>query len=139
MDATVAAPAAGPILSAPMQPIGSLIDQFYDLRERKRELARELKEVEEQMADLEERVINAMDAQETDLSRGRRAKASISESEVPVVEDWDEFWIYVKQSDAPHMFERRPSVSAWRELREQGEEVPGTRPFKKRSLSVRKI
>jgi hypothetical protein len=131
MDATVAAPTS--------QSLGSLIDEYYDLRERKRELDKEVKEVAAEMTAIEERVINALDADEVTMSRGRRASAAVTESEVPVVEDWDAFQTYVLENEALHLLERRASVAAWRELKDSGEMVPGTRPFKKRSLSVRKV
>lgn len=131
MNATVAAPVG--------QSLGSLIDEYFALRERKRELDRELKELKDEMAALEERVINALDADEVTLSRGRRASASITETVVPVVEDWDTFQAYVLQNEALHLLERRPSTAAWRELKDSGELVPGTRPFIKRDLSVRKV
>jgi hypothetical protein len=130
MDATVA---------APTQSLGSLIDEIYDLREQKREIEKEMKEIEAQMADLEARIINLLDADEVTLSRGRRASASVTESEVPVVEDWDEFQDYVLRNQALHLLERRASVAAWRELKQAGEDVPGTRPFIKRKLSIRKV
>ena len=126
-------------VAAPPQSLGSLIDEYYDLRERQREISQEEKELKEEMVALEVRIINLLDADEVTLSRGRRASAGIAESEVPVVEDWDVYSAYILENQALHLLERRPSVSAWRELKDSGEHVPGTRPFIKRSLSVRKV
>ena len=130
MDATVA---------APHQSLGSLIDEMFDLRERKRELERELKEIEETMADRESQVIQMLDKDEITLSRGRRASASITESEVPVIEDWEAVQEYIRENDALHLLQRRVSSTAWRELKDAGELIPGTRPFTQRKLSLRKV
>lgn len=130
MDATVAAPS---------QSLGSLIDEYFDLREKKREIEKEVKEVSAQMDDLEARIINQLDADEVTLSRGRRASASISEEEVPDVEDWDAVHEYIMSNDALYLLNRKLTTAAWRELKDSGTLIPGTRPFTRRKLSVRKV
>lgn len=121
------------------QSLGSKIDEMFELRERKRELNSELKDIEAEMRALEQDIIAELDAQDLRFSGGTRARATISESEVPTVTDWDAFYQYVIENEAPYLFERRVAAAAWRELQQAGEAVPGTEPFTKRSLSLRKV
>ena len=120
------------------QSLGSKIDELFELRERKRELTEQLNEIKAEYEELEREIMQNLDDFGIDLARGTMAKVSISESEVPTVEDWDAFYDYVRQEDAFYLFERRVAARAWRELYQSGELVPGTAPFTKRTLSLRK-
>ena len=132
--ATIAAPATAPVAS-----VGSLIDQYFDLREQLREVQAQEKEVKAAMAVVEEELIKLYDAQEITLCRGRRARASLTSQDIPMVKDWDEFYKYVLDNQAFHMLERRPATAACRELRDSGEEVPGVDFFTRRGISVTKL
>jgi hypothetical protein len=129
--ATIAAP--------PPASVGSLIDEYFDLRNELRDVQSQEKDIKASMTQIEEQLLALYDEQGITLCRGRRASASITTGEVPVVRDWDAFYEYVLENSALHLLERRPSTAAWRELREGGEEVPGTEPFTKRGISVRTL
>lgn len=120
------------------QALGDKINELYDLRERKRELNAELKEINEESAALEASILAELDAQGTRLSASSRARVSISETTVAQVEDWEAFHDYVRANDAFYLFERRVANAPWRELHQAGETVPGTQPFVRRSLNLRK-
>lgn len=127
-------------IAAPGNPsLGSLIDQYFELRSEKKEHDAASKECADAMASIEADLLELFDQQGLNLCRGRKASASISEVEIPIVEDWDAYQEYIKENDALHLLERRPATRAWRELYESGELVPGTSPFKKRGINVRKI
>lgn len=121
------------------QSLGSMIDELDELRDRKRELNAELKDIEATMKALEQEIINELDSQGLKFGGGSKARATISETEVPTVVDWDAFYDYVIENKAPYLFERRVAAAPWRELHEAGEAIPGTEPFTKRSLSLRKL
>ncbi len=120
------------------QKLGSKIDQLYQLREEYRALNRRIKEIKQAMSDLEDAIIADMDSMELKMTRVGRASATISEVTVPTVEDWDAAYQYILENEAPHLLERRVASTAWRELYEAGELVPGTKPFVRRTLSLRK-
>lgn len=119
--------------------LGSKLDALADLRDRKKEINAELTDVSQAYTELEREIIDLLDQQGTRMTGSARFRASISESTVPTVTDWDAFYAYVIANESPYMFERRVSASAWRELVESGEPVPGTEPFTRRSLSLRKV
>lgn len=121
------------------QAIGPKIDALYELRERKRALEAELKDVNGRIDELDAELQDEMAFQGVTMSRGTRASVSLTESTVPQIEDWDEVMKYAKEYDAFYLFERRVSATPWRELHESGQTVPGTKPFVRKKLSVRKV
>lgn len=123
---------------SPQAAIGTLIDELNDLRERKRELNQQLKDLDEQYKELERQILEHMDAAGTELVASGRTRVSVTRQVVPSVNDWEAFEQYVKDNDAMYLFERRVASKPWRELYESGEQVPGTEPFERRSLSLRK-
>ncbi len=119
--------------------LGAAIDRYKEMRDQLRAAEKEAKLIREEMEELEIQLLEMLDSQDLTHSRGRKASATVSEQDVPVVEDWEAFEEYVKANDALYLFERRPATKAWRELREIGEEVPGTKPFTRRKINVRAI
>lgn len=126
------------VAAPPEQSIGSLVDELYELNQRKAEINKELKDLNAVIEDIEEKIFGRLDQLEIDQVRGRTAKVTVTHSVVPTVKDWEAFHRYVKENDMLYLFERRVSTAAWRELHQSGETVPGTEPFTKRGLSVRK-
>lgn len=117
--------------------LGEMISALYDLRERKRAMTTLFNALDKNYRALEAEIISAMDAQDTELARSSKASASISEQLVPNIVDRDAFNAYLKETDQLHLYQNRIVATAWRELIDSGEEVPGTEPFKKRTLSLR--
>lgn len=118
--------------------LGDMIDRLAEIRDEKRGLNNQLKELDEQFKDLQEAIMQALDAQGMQFGGSSRYRATITESVVPTVEDWQGVEEFVKQEDALFLFERRIAVAAWREFHESGTLVPGTSPFTKRGLSLTK-
>jgi hypothetical protein len=116
--------------------IGPIIDQLHDLRERKRELMKQVEVIEAEYGALEEQLMEKLDKEGTGKGAGTKASASISVSVVGNVTDWDKFHAYVKKTGFFHLFQRRLSDPAVRELFDQGKKVPGVEPFKKRRLNL---
>jgi hypothetical protein len=117
--------------------IGPTIDKLYDLRERKRALEASIKEIEEEYTDLEERLLEKLEAEGSDKGAGKTASVSVTRNVVGNVTDWEKFNAYVKKTGFFHLFQRRLSDAAVRELFEQGKKIPGCEPFTKRRLNVR--
>jgi trimethylamine:corrinoid methyltransferase-like protein len=119
--------------------LGAKIEQLAVLRDKKKELNNELKEVDEQFKALEQEVMHDLDEQGLAFSGGHTHRVTISEQSVPTVDDWHAVEQWAKDNDALYLFQRRLSATAWRELQDAGELVPGTTPFVQRSLSLRKL
>ena len=130
-------------MSAQLQPIetvGGLIDELFLLREQRRKLAETDKSLQAQYADLEAKLIAALDLQETTQARGRSATATLNEEELATVTDWSQVHEFVRSQNAFFLLQRRINSAAWREAAaERGEPIPGTTLFKKRSIVLRRI
>ena len=118
---------------------GALIDQHWAAREEKRRLEEQAKEVEVKIKQIEEVLLERMDAEGLEKATGTKASVSISTSVVADVQDWDLLWPYIAKNKLFHMIQRRVSDPAYRELLDMGKKVPGVLPFTKRKLNLRSL
>lgn len=118
--------------------LGSRIDELTAIRDHKRTLTAELKAVSEHYDTVKGAVLDALDAQDMIQGRGRTASATVTETVVPNVREWDAVQAYIRANEADYLYERRISATAWRELLESGIEVPGIQPFTRRDIALRK-
>lgn len=119
--------------------LGSAIDALWALREKKRKLETQVKEIEAAIADSETQVMELMDKEGVEKTTGKKASVSITSNVVPQVEDWDAFYAYIHRNKYYHLLERRPSVTGCRELFETKGKLPGVLPFTKRKLNLRTV
>ena len=121
-------------------PLGDLIDEAFDVREARRKLAIEDRALVKRMEELEQKIFAKLDAEKTDRGASKKASASITTTEEPRVVDWEAFCAYAKRTGNMHLFQRRVSAPAWRELRSMKKaEVPGLEAFESRNLNLRVI
>lgn len=121
------------------QSLGSLIDGIWAKREAKRALESQIKKIEEEVAEMEEALISRLDKEGTDKATGKRASVSISETQVANIVDFEALSAFVKKTGYFHLFQRRVTDTACRELWEQGKQIPGLQPFTKRKLNIRTV
>lgn len=124
--------------------LGGKIDRMYDLREKKRLLDKQIADIEAEFDALKDGLIEQLDAQGVVGSRGARATVSISKVVVPVVKDWDKAIAYIRKNGFEHLFERRISSTAFREVLEQiGEKKilkeTGMEPFTKTNVNLKTL
>lgn len=129
-------PAAVARKLVPVQ-IGPTIDALDNLRENKRKLQAEIDIIEGEYRELEEALMDKLEAEGSDKGSGKHASASITRSVVGNVTDWDKLNAYVKKTGYFHLYQKRLSDPAVRELFEQGKKIPGCEPFTKRRLNLR--
>lgn len=118
-------------------PIGPTIDKLNALRESKRGLEAQIKDIEAKYSVLETELLEKLEAEGTDKGAGKTASVSVSTSVVGNVTDWAAFEAYVIKTKYTHLFQRRLSDAAVRELFDQGKKVPGVEPFTKKRLNLR--
>jgi len=103
----------------------------------------ELKQAEEEYEAVADRIFALMDAQETETIRNTKVglQVSISESELDVIEDYDNFTRFVLRHKLLHFFQRRLSPAVVREWRAANPKkaIPGLGKFTKRRLHVTTI
>ena len=119
--------------------MGSLIDKMSTLRDQRRVLAEQDKKLKEEYDGLEIQLMEVFDKQDTRKGEGKKASASISDSIIPNVVDWDAFYAYIIKNKFTHLLQRRPSTEACRELFETKGKIPGVEPFTKRTVNLRNL
>jgi hypothetical protein len=120
--------------------VGSLIDGLFDLREERRELAATDRILKTRYESLETRLMAALDGQEMTQARGGKATATVCEDDYATVVDWDRLYQYVAQNQAFHLLQRRINNAPWKEFCAlNGQPVPGTDIFRKRTIALRRI
>ena len=122
-----------------MSTIGAKIDKLHDLREQKRALEEQIKEIVGKASELENALMEQMDTEGVSKSTGNSATVSITLSVKPSVDDWEAFYKYIHRMKYYHLLERRPSVTGCRELLETKGKIPGIVPFTQRKLNIRSV
>jgi hypothetical protein len=108
------------------------------VRDQKRVREEQIKELNKTLNDLQARFIQSAKAAGTEYARSALGSATIVQTVVPQIDDWDLVAEWIKENDALYLLHRRISSVAWKELRDMGEDIPGVEPFTKVSVSLRK-
>ena len=119
--------------------VGKAIDTLWGLREKKRLKEAEIKLIEADIAAAESMVFERLDAEETDSGKGKSASVSLTSSTNFNITDFDLFAKYVGKTKYFHLFQRRVSEVAAREIFEQKGVLPGLTPFTKRKINLRSL
>jgi predicted nuclease with TOPRIM domain len=126
----------------PTRSVGTIIDSLFQLRESKRQLEEQVKNLTTQYTELEEQLMEKLDADGLDKATGKLATAWVSSTVVANIdgeENWKEFYAFIKKTGYFHLLQRRVSDAAYRELLESGKKIPGTQPFTKKRLNLRVV
>lgn len=117
----------------------SLGKEYATLRDKKYHFQENLKEVNAEMRKVEEQMLSLMKDNEMPKFKlddiGTFYK---SETVVGHLKDWDKFWKYVQDEQADFLLERRVKSTAFREVLQSGEEVPGVEPFTRVTIGLTK-
>lgn len=123
--------------------IQALTKELVETRSKLRELAVTEKELKTAKTELEQRLIEAMDAVGTTGAKAEGHNLNINKTTVASWTDYDTFahWLIEHVSDHPEylaLFERRISSVAFRELLKHVDDgkIPGLTPYERRTLSL---
>jgi hypothetical protein len=115
-----------------------LIDELFALRESKRVLEAQVKEIESRVSEIKAELIPRFQDEGTQSTATKTASVTLTETVLPQVTDWDAFYAFIKDTDSFYLLERRPASTAWRELHNADMTPPGTQAFTKFDLNLRK-
>lgn len=118
-------------------PLGTLIDNLFDKREKKRAAEAVVKVIEAEAEVIEAQILERLNQEGLDKANGRKASVSVSENVVASVEDWEPLWAFIIKGKHTQLLQKRVSDPAYRELLEMGKIVPGVKPFTKKRLNLR--
>ena len=115
-----------------------IVQRAVEVREERRKIGARDKELIAEWRSLEMELITRLDEQGMEKASTGAGTASINETVLPNVVDWDEFYKYMLEEDSLHLLQRRPAAAAFRELIDSGFTIPGVEPYTQRSIGLRK-
>ena len=122
--------------------IGGLIDAMHTVREKRRALEAEDKLLVAEYEAHELKLIALLEADDTDVGRGRLAGATLSVKEQFKFDGdngFDLFMAYVAKTKRFDLVQRRFSAPGVSEIFHTKGAVPGLAPFMKKSISLRNL
>jgi len=120
-----------------LPPLSAQIDALLAKREEQRAAQAHADELKEKMAPLEEALLERLNAEGLTQAAGSKATIYVKKTEEPDVKDWQAVYGYVAKHGAWEILQKRISSTAWRERREEGDEVPGIDVFIRQKLNLR--
>lgn len=118
--------------------MAQLVEKMLEIRDERRRISKRDKELIEDFRSLELEVLTQLDEQGMEKASTSAGTASINETVLPQVVDWDKFYQYMINNDSLHLLQKRPAAAAFRELNESGETIDGVEPYTQRSIGLRK-
>lgn len=124
--------------SSPIRPTSAIIQDLVICRDERRRIADRDKELVTTWKSLEDELLNRLDDQGMLQAKTSAGTASVTETIVPNVVDWDAVHEHIQKTGDFYLLQKRPATAAFRELHASGETIPGMEPFTKRTISLRK-
>jgi hypothetical protein len=116
--------------------LGERIDSLIPLRETIRNKESELNDLKRTFETAQREILAALDEVGSTAFKGRLGNAFVTKQEIVNIEDFDAFWAYVRENDAPHLLHRRVAVRAALEL---DEDIPGLKRDEVRKLGLKTL
>ena len=124
--------------TSPQVPTSAIMAQLAEVRDERRRIGERDKELVEKWRSLEMELIVRFEEQGMKKASTEVGTASITETVVPQVVDWDAVYEHIKDTGDFYLLQKRPAAAAFRELQESGVEIPGMEPYTKKTISLRK-
>lgn len=120
--------------------LGSICDELWQLRESKRALEAQVKDITAQMTELEEETFAMLEAQGLDSAKGKKGNVSLGAPTLSFSFDGDDgfetFIAWARKTNNFHLLQRRTSDLACREIFVKKGVIPGLKHFTKRKLNL---
>ena len=102
-----------------------LLTQLSDEKSSLKELQEQEKKHKAVINDLEHRIIVNLENQGVDRIGNDVCTVSIKKEVVPTVSDWDKVHEHIVETKRFELLQKRMSATAYRELQQMGQDVPG--------------
>lgn len=122
--------------------LGSVTDQMFEIREQRRALEAQDKELKAQYDSLEKQLIELLDAQGVDRCSGAHVSATITENTQFSFDGEDgftKFMPWMARHKLYHLVQRRLSAPALREIIATKGAIPGVVAYQERKVSLRNL
>jgi hypothetical protein len=124
-------------------PVGALADTLYDLRGLNKQLSVLLAPftdlTEPAIKAIEEFFVDSLRVGEASGVQGMRSRVQVTESVIPVAEDWAKFYKYLKRTGEFELLNRAINRPAVAERWDAKKQVPGVGKFVAKKVSCTKL
>lgn len=117
---------------------GDIVKRMIEIRDERRRISSRDKELIDEWRSFEMEMLTRLDDQGMSKATAGAGTASIIETVLPNVADWDAFYEYMRENDALYLLQKRPAAAAFRELNDAGKTIPGVDAYTKREIGLRK-
>jgi len=124
--------------NSPPRPTSDIIAQMAEVRDERRCIRERDQELTNKWRGLEMELLVRLDEQGMLKASTGVGTASITETVLPQVVDWDAVYEHIKETGDFYLLQKRPATAAFRELHSSGQVIPGMEAYTKRSISLRK-
>ncbi len=118
--------------------LDGLLAALADRQRAAADFAKQEKEARADIAALETKIRDIILQLGLDSATGAGLRVAPIEAVYPKVENWDDFYKFIKETDYFHLLERRLTSTGYRELLSMGRQVPGVVPVVSLKLRVTK-
>lgn len=119
--------------------IGTAIDMLYTKKQERLAAKKVLEALQAEETMLKDFIIETLPKSETQGAQGKLARATITKTAVPTVEDWKKFHAYIKKHGRFDLLQRRVATGAITDMLDEGKKLPGIKTFNKLSVSLNKV
>jgi len=119
--------------------LGEKVDYIKTLKDERASINDLSKKYTKKIELAEQDFANACFEAGTDIARGKLATASVTNVEIPEVEDWDELYEYIDNNKASYMLYKRIKLGPIQEIWNSGRDVPGVSKVKKSKVSTKTL
>jgi len=114
-------------------------DLLYSTREKRYEIQRTVKELEEQESAMKDYLLLNLKKSKASGIGGKLARVTMSSREVPTPDNWELIHKYIKDTDSFELLQKRLSTEAVVERWDAGTAIPGVGKMAVTSLSINKV
>lgn len=119
--------------------LGACADALYNTRQDRLVEQKDVAEKEAYEKAIKAHLIAVLPKSDAKGVSGKVARVTITSKTIPIVEDWDKLYAYIRKTKRFDLLQRRLNEAAIDELWEDGKEVPGVGQFVAVGVSVNKV
>ncbi len=126
------------MMNATNSSMKELIQRSVQLRDDAADCYAREKELRAQKAEVDAEIIAMLDANGLDSARVDNISVTVNKKQTPQVEDWEQFYAFINEQNAPYLLQRRITQGAIEEMNTLMGGIPGVTFFEQATLSMRK-
>jgi len=119
--------------------LAACADRLYTIKNLKSDLAKKVKDLDEERIEIEARLINELPKDDATGVSGKQARATILIEDVPQIEDISKVQAYVRKTGDWDIFTKALKGAHIKDLWDDGKKVPGIIAFPRAKVSLNKV